>query len=70
MKRFLRRVCQLVLVVAFCAALLVGGYKLIKAADRAVSLGMWPAEPDLASIDPLERAKAAKLAGEKYGGGK
>jgi hypothetical protein len=57
-------------VVAFCAALLIGGYKLIKAPNRAVSSRVWPAEPGLVSTDPLERAEAARLAGEKYGGGK
>jgi hypothetical protein len=55
--------------VAFYAALAAGGYELIKAADRAAGLGVWPAEPDLASIDPFDRAEAARLAGEKYGGG-
>jgi hypothetical protein len=60
--------CSLVL--TFYLALAAGGYKLLKYGDRAVGLGLWPAEPSLESIDPLERADAAKLAGKKYGGGK
>jgi hypothetical protein len=70
MKRFVRRVCKWTLIVALFAALVVGGYKGFKAGDRAVGLGLWPAEPSLTSIDPFERADAAKLAAQKYGGGK
>ena len=74
MKRFFK-LCSLVLfrltlVLIFYGALAVGGYKLLKCGDRAVGLGLWPAEPSLESIDPLERADAARLAAKKYGGGK
>ncbi len=58
--------CALVLI--FWGAIAAGAYKLLKYGDRAVGLGIWPAEPSLESIDPLERADAAKLAAMKYGG--
>jgi len=70
LKRFLWRCFKWSLVLLFYGALLAGGYKLLKCGDRAVGLGVWPAEPSLDSIDPLERADAAKLAAKKYGGGK
>jgi hypothetical protein len=73
-KRFFKRVSwsllKYTLVLTFTCALAAGGYKLLKCGDRAVGLGLWPAEPSLESIDPLERADAAKLAAKKYGGGK
>jgi hypothetical protein len=74
MKRFFKRLSWLLLkyalVLTFCGAVVAGGYKLLKCGDRAVGLGLWPAEPSLESIDPLERADAAKLAAKKFGGGK
>ena len=70
MKRFVCGVCKWTSIVALCAVLVAGGYDGFKAADRAVGLGLWPAEPSLTSIDPFERADAAKLAAQKYGGGK
>jgi hypothetical protein len=57
-------------VLIFYGVLGVGGYKLLKGGDRAIGLGLWPAESSLESIDPLERADAAELAAKKYGGGK
>jgi hypothetical protein len=73
-KRFFKWMISIILkcslVVVFYGALAVGGYKLLKVCDRAVGLGVWPAESSLHSIDPLERADAAKLAMKKYGGGK
>ena len=54
--------------VGFLGRLAIGGYKLLKWGDRAVGLGIWSAEPSLESIDPLERAEAAKLAATRYGG--
>ena len=73
MNRFLKWVLRVLLVSAVLllyGALIVGGYKLLKCGDRAVGLGVWPAEPSLDSIDPMERAEAAKLAAKKYGGDK
>ena len=52
----------------FWGALAFGGYKLLKCGDRAVGLGLWPAEPSLESIDPLERADAAKAGREEIRG--
>jgi hypothetical protein len=73
-KRFFKRAAwpllKWSLMLVFYAALIAGGYKLLKYGDRAVGLGLWPAEPSLDSIDPLERADAARLAAKKYGGGK
>jgi hypothetical protein len=69
-KAFLRRGFKWSLTLSLYGALLVGGYKLLKTGDRAAGLGVWPAEPSLDSIDPFERADAAKLAARKYGGGK
>jgi hypothetical protein len=73
-KRFFKRLSWLLLryalVLTLLGALAAGGYKLLKCGDRAVGLGLWPAEPCLDSIDPLERADAAKLAAKKYGGRK
>jgi hypothetical protein len=68
LKPFSRFLLACSLVLAFWGALAIGGYKLLKWGDRAVGLGIWPAEPSLESIDPLERAEAAKLAATKYGG--
>lgn len=74
MKRFFQWVASLLfrcaLVVAFYCALAAGTYKLLKFGDRAIGLGLWPAELSLESIDPLERADAARLAAKNYGGGK
>lgn len=74
MMRFVKRLLwccfMLSLVLLFYGALFVGAYKLLKCGDRAIGLGVWPAQPSLDSIDPLERADAAKLAAKKYGGEK
>jgi hypothetical protein len=74
MKRFakalLGRGFQWSFALLFYGALLAGCYKYLKSFDRTVKLGVWPAEPSLESIDPLERVDAAKLAATRYGGGK
>ena len=74
MKRIFKRCGWLVLkwtlVLFFWVVLAAGGYMLLKCGDRAVGLGLWRAEPSLESIDPFERADAARLAAKKYGGGK
>jgi hypothetical protein len=48
----------------------VGGYYLLKFGDRAIGPWLFSAQPSLDSIDPFERADAARLALKKYGGGK
>jgi hypothetical protein len=68
MKRLLKWVLKYVCALVFYAALLAGGYKLLKHLDRAAKFGLWPAEAQLDSIDPLERAEAARAAAKKYGG--
>jgi hypothetical protein len=60
--------CSLALVIG--SVLVAGGCKLLKSGDRALGVGIWPAEPSLESIDPFERADAARLAAQKYGGRK
>jgi hypothetical protein len=74
MKRFakalLGRGFQWSFTLLFYGVLLAGCYKYLKSFDRTVKLGVWPAESSLDSIDPFERADAAKLAAKKYGGGK
>ena len=46
----------------FYAGLAAGGYKLLKGGTRALGINIWPKESSLDSIDPLERADAARLA--------
>jgi hypothetical protein len=69
-KAFLGRGFKWSFTLLFYGALLAGCYEFLKGFDRAVALGMWPAESSLESIDPFERVDAAKLAATKYGGGR
>jgi hypothetical protein len=73
-KRFLKRLSRFLfkwcLVLMFWGAIAAGAYKLLKCGDRTIGPWLFTAEPSLDSIDPLERADAARLALKKYGGGK
>jgi hypothetical protein len=73
-KRFLKWLSRVLfawsVLLIFWGAIAVGAYYLLKFGDRAVGPWLWDKQPSLDSIDPFERADAARLALKKYGGGK
>lgn len=68
MKRLIHGVFMGVLVVCFYGGLFAGGCMSVKWADRALGVGLWPKDPQLDSVDPWERAEAARQAAQKFGG--